>query len=228
MTSIDLIDQCFKICTWIPLTMVKPLLLNIASAYASSVIHKFYKFCGFHLNLRIPLTFCGIHLQLRNPKQLAILAFCEIRNKLNVPTKFTLQVYVRGIHVNLVNGIHLHFGTCLNTCLWNPGTYRHKIVRLSSAQFGLVMIFFIILSNFEWYLRFGCNKCEDVRLVLGMHRRSNKSMTLRLWRRSWRCTWVETTRSSSVLSCPSGKQSSSSFSTSASLELVSDWIIIAF
>ena len=29
--------------------------------------------------------------------------------------------------------------TCLETCLWNPGTYRHKIVRLSSAQFGLVM-----------------------------------------------------------------------------------------
>ena len=29
--------------------------------------------------------------------------------------------------------------TCLKTCIWNPGTYRHKIVRLSSAQFGLVM-----------------------------------------------------------------------------------------
>ena len=28
---------------------------------------------------------------------------------------------------------------CLKTCLWNPGTYRHKIVRPSSAQFGLVM-----------------------------------------------------------------------------------------
>ena len=53
--------------------------------------------------------------------------------------KFTLQVYVRGIHVNLVKGIHLHFGTCLNTCLWNPGTDRLKIVRLSSAQFGLAM-----------------------------------------------------------------------------------------
>ena len=31
--------------------------------------------------------------------------------------------------------------TCLKTCLWNPGTYRHKIVRLSSAQFGLVIVF---------------------------------------------------------------------------------------
>ena len=28
--------------------------------------------------------------------------------------------------------------TCLKTCLWNLGTYRHEIVRLSSAQFGLV------------------------------------------------------------------------------------------
>ena len=50
-----------------------------------------------------------------------------------------LQVNVRRIHLNLVSGIHLHFGACLNTCFWNPGTYRHKIVRLSSAQFGLVM-----------------------------------------------------------------------------------------
>ena len=28
---------------------------------------------------------------------------------------------------------------CLKTCLSNPETYRHEIVRLSSAQFGLVM-----------------------------------------------------------------------------------------
>ena len=81
-----------------------------------------YKFCGFHLYLRIPLTFFGICLQLRNPEQLAIIACCGIRNKLNVPTKFTLQVYVRGIHVSLVSWIHSHFGTCLNTCLWNSGT----------------------------------------------------------------------------------------------------------
>ena len=25
------------------------------------------------------------------------------------------------------------------TCLWNPGTYRHKIVLLSSARFGLIL-----------------------------------------------------------------------------------------
>ena len=30
--------------------------------------------------------------------------------------------------------------TSLKTGLWNPATYRYKIVRISSAQFGLVMI----------------------------------------------------------------------------------------
>ena len=147
VTFIDLVDHCFEICSWIP--PIKSLLWNSASAYASSVINKFlnssqfsdsaFNFCGIYLHLRIPLTFCGIHLQLRNPEQLAIFACCGIRNKLNTPTNFTLQVYVRGIHVNLLSGIHLHFGTCLNTCLWNPGTCRYKIVRLFSAQFGLVM-----------------------------------------------------------------------------------------
>ena len=106
-----------------------------------------YKFCGFHLRLRIPLTICGIHLHLRNPEQLAIFTCCRIRNKTNVPTKFTVQVYVRGIHENLVSGIHLHFGACSKACLWNPGTYRHKTVRLSSAQFGLVMNFFLKKSE---------------------------------------------------------------------------------
>ena len=32
------------------------------------------------------------------------------------------------------------FLTFLKACLWNPGIYRHKNVRLSSAWFGLVMI----------------------------------------------------------------------------------------
>ena len=99
-----------------------------------------YKFCGFHLHLRIPLTFCGIHLQLRNSKQLAIFACCGFRGTTNVPTEFMLQVFVRGIHRSFVSGIHWFFGTSLKVCLWNPGTCRHKTVRLSSAQFGLVMI----------------------------------------------------------------------------------------
>ena len=92
---------------------IPPLPFNCS--YSSSVINKnaestynlrnplafadsAYKLCGFHLHLRIPLKFCGIHLQLRNPEQLAIFACCEICSKTNVPTKFTLQVYVCGIH----------------------------------------------------------------------------------------------------------------------------------
>ena len=150
-------NQCFKICSWIPLTMVKSLLLNSASAYTNSVINKFlnsFLVCGIRFYLRIPLTFCGIHLQLRNPEQLAIIACRGIRNKINELTKFTLQVYVRGIHVNFVSGIHSHFGTCLNTCLWNPETYRHKIVRLSSAQFGLVMNFYNLFTRFDFWFFF--------------------------------------------------------------------------
>ena len=92
-----------------------------------------------YIFLRISFTFCGIDLQLRNPEQLAIFACCGIRNKTIVPTKLTLQLFVRGIHEIFVSGIYLLFGTCLKICPWNPGTYRHKILRLSSAQIGLVM-----------------------------------------------------------------------------------------
>ena len=157
MTSTDLGNQCFKTCSWMPLTMVKSWLLNSAllviripalafnCSYASSVINKTpiinkqnpLTVCGIRLHLRIRLTFCGIHLRLRNPKQLAIFACCGIRDTTNVPKKFTLHSYVCGIHGSFV--IHLHFGTCLKISFWNPGTYRHKIVRLSSTQFGLVM-----------------------------------------------------------------------------------------
>ena len=153
MTSTDLGNQCFKTCSWIPLTMVKSLLLNSAlleikipafnCSYTFSVLNKIRNpltVWGIHLHLRIPLTLCGFHLQLRNPDQQAIFACCRIRKKTNVPTKFLLQVYVCGIHWNFVCGIHLHFGTYFKTCLWNPGTYRHKIGILSSAEFGLVMI----------------------------------------------------------------------------------------
>ena len=32
--------------------------------------------------------------------------------------------------------------TCLKTFLWNPGTIRQQVLRLSNAQFGLVMTVF--------------------------------------------------------------------------------------
>ena len=68
---------------------------------------------------------------------------------------FTLQVFVRGIYETFVSGIHLHFGTKLRNCLWNPGKYRHKIVCPASAQFGLVMINFVkaveeVELQWEW------------------------------------------------------------------------------
>ena len=126
MTSTDLGNQCFKTCSWIPLTMVKFLLLNSAlleirvpdlafnCSYASSVLNKIRNPLtarGIRLNLRIPLTFCGIHLQLRNPKQLAIFACWGIHDTANVPTKFTLHSNVRGIHGSFVSGIPLTFWT---------------------------------------------------------------------------------------------------------------------
>ena len=108
------------------------------------------RICGIRnsisLHLRIPHTFCGIHLQLRNPEQLDIFACCRVRDSTNVSTKFTLQVFVRGIHGNFVSGFHLHFGICVKVCLWNLRRYKHKIVRLSSAQFSLVMMTYLWLT----------------------------------------------------------------------------------
>ena len=110
-TSTYLFNKCFEICWWIPLTMVKSLSLNstllqiktpslvFICSYASSVINKI-------LN---PLTVCEIRLQLRNPEQQAIFVCWGIRNKTNVLTKFTLQVYVCGIHWKFF--------------VWNPLTF---------------------------------------------------------------------------------------------------------
>ena len=140
MTSTDLGNQCFKFLLLnSALLEIRISALAFNCSYASSVLNKIRNpltVCGIRLHLRIPRTFCGIHLQLRNREQLAILACCGIRDTTNVPTKFSLPSNVRG---NFVGGIHLHFGTCLKISFWNPGTYRHKIVRLSSAQFVLVM-----------------------------------------------------------------------------------------
>ena len=134
MTSTGLVNHCFKTCSWIPLTMVKFLLLNSAlqeikiqalafnCSYASSVLNKIRNLltvCGIRVHSRIPLTFCGTHLQLRNLEQLAIFACCGIRDITNVPTKFTLHSYKREI---FVGRIHLHFGTCLKISFWNSGT----------------------------------------------------------------------------------------------------------
>ena len=136
MTSTELVKQCFQICLWIPLTIVKSLLLissllkiripalTFNCSYATSVINK----------IQDPLTFCGFHLHLRFP-----LTFAEkMTNK--CADKIYVTIICTRIHGNFVSGIHLHF----RTCFWNPRTYRHTIVRLSRAHFGLVMLLCLI------------------------------------------------------------------------------------
>ena len=49
-----------------------------------------------------------------------------------------ISLYV-DVLIKIQNNTDQNLTTNLKTCLWNPGTYRHKIVRLSIAQFGLVM-----------------------------------------------------------------------------------------
>ena len=74
--------------------------------------------------------------------------------------KTTLQVFVRAVHGKIVIDIHLLFGTCSKTSPWNPGTYRHKIVRLSISQFGLgVMLKFF--QNFSLLASINCTKYEN-------------------------------------------------------------------
>ena len=62
------------------------------------------QFADFAYSLWNPLTICGFRLHLRNPEQLPMFVSCGIRNKINVPTKFTLEEFVRGIHGSFVSG----------------------------------------------------------------------------------------------------------------------------
>ena len=64
-----------------------------------------------------------------------------------MPDEINIKVFLRGIHEIFVSWTHLYFETCLKIFLWNPGTYRHKIVRLSSPQFGLVMKNILLLND---------------------------------------------------------------------------------
>ena len=64
MTSMDLGNQCFKTCSWIPLTMVKPLLLNSAL-----------------LEIRIPAQLLIVHMQVHYWKKNSKYTYC-LRNPL--------------------------------------------------------------------------------------------------------------------------------------------------
>ena len=59
-----------------------------------------------------------VSVHLRNPEQLPIFARCGIRNIINVPTQFILELFVRGILWIFVSGIRLQFGAYFKTCLW--------------------------------------------------------------------------------------------------------------
>ena len=82
---------------------------------------------GIRMNLRNPLKFAEsgttIYIRsLRNPQQI------QCVDKIYFPdicTQLSTEIFV---HWNFVTRIHLPFGTCLKTCLWNPGKYRHKLV----------------------------------------------------------------------------------------------------
>ena len=67
-----------------------------------------YKFCGFHLNLRIPLTLCGIHLVAEARTTSYI---CLLRNPQQ--NKCAEKMYVTGIRMR----------NPLKFCLWNPLTF---------------------------------------------------------------------------------------------------------
>ena len=120
-------------------------------SYASSVINKMRNpltICGIRLLLRIPqinfadsTQICGFHLHFAKSTY-----SCGIQNNqlfLLLAESATKQMGRQKLRyrntLNFICGIHLHLRTYFKTCFWTSGTYRHKIVLLSSAQFGLVM-----------------------------------------------------------------------------------------
>ena len=77
--------------------------------------------------------------------EFTLLAKCH--NHINVPTKFVADCFHYETKLCILLFLFCSFIffdhsdtilTCLKTCSWNPGTYRHKIVGISSAQFGHV------------------------------------------------------------------------------------------
>ena len=149
MTSTDLGNQCSKTCSWIPLTMVNSLLLKSALLEiripAQLLIAHMQQSSETTYSLRNPLTFADSACILRNPLTVAetitTCYICLLQNPQQ--NKCTEKIYVRGIckrnPLKFCLENPLLFETYFKTCLWNPGTYRHKIVLLSSEQFGLVM-----------------------------------------------------------------------------------------
>ena len=153
MTSTGLGNQCLKTCSWIPPTRFKSLLLNSALLEIKIpaqllIVHMQVHYWTNSESTNSswnPLIFADSAYILRNPLTVAesrtTSYICLLRNPHQ--SKCADKINVAGIcmrnPLNFVCGIHLHFGTYFKTCLWKPGTYRHKIVLLSSAQLSLIM-----------------------------------------------------------------------------------------
>ena len=79
-------------------------------------------------------------LLLRNP--LVMFSCYGIRDKPNVPTKLTLQVFVRGIHRNVIGGIHLGI-------FWNTDLQFES--KLFKNVFDLKFLYDSELLPDNWY-----------------------------------------------------------------------------
>ena len=99
--------------------------------------------CGFHLH------FADSTYILRNPLTVAE----SSTTSYNKPQqgKCADKIYVTDIcmrnPLKFVSGVHLYFGTYLKTCLWNPGTYRHKKIsrNIFSPLFCLSVLLLLTL-----------------------------------------------------------------------------------
>ena len=96
--------------------------------------------CEIRLHLRIAHTnFADSTYILQNPLTVAEFRtnsyICLLRNPQQ--NKYADKIYVTGICMR--NQLKFCI-TSFETCLWYPGTYTHKNVLLSCAQFGLVML----------------------------------------------------------------------------------------
>ena len=121
---------------------------------------QYKQICEILYSLQIPLTFADCAYILRNPLTVAesrtTSYICLLRNPHQ--NKWADKAYVTDICMRnplkfcLWNP--LIFLSIFKTCLWNPGIYRQKIVLLSSAQFGLVMIKAEYIPLYIWPLTF--------------------------------------------------------------------------
>ena len=121
-------------------------------SYASSIINKNAESAyiwGFRIQiLRIPLTFAHSTYNLLNPLTVAesrkTSYICLLRNPQQI--KCADKSYITGICTRNSQKCCRRnppaIWNMFKISLWNPGTYRHKIVRLSSAQFSLLVMFF--------------------------------------------------------------------------------------